>query len=129
MKNKRGFTLVELLAVIVILAIILAIAIPSISNLTTSSRENSFVSAVKMIIKGIDYQVLEAQSSGTSFDPTTDITEADLATLGADPDDFTDLVVTSADPITINLVSSTTGKFNGLSTTGATYTSITVTTP
>ncbi len=33
LKNQKGFTLVELLAVIVILGIIAAIAIPSIGNI------------------------------------------------------------------------------------------------
>lgn len=36
---KKGFTLIELLAVTVVLAIILAIAIPAISDLTSSSKK------------------------------------------------------------------------------------------
>ena len=43
LKNEKGLTLVELLAVIVILGIIAAIAIPSIGNII----ENSKVNAVK----------------------------------------------------------------------------------
>ena len=38
MKNKRGFTLVELLAVIVVLGIILLIDIPKITNVKESSK-------------------------------------------------------------------------------------------
>lgn len=38
MLDKKGFTLVELLAVIVILAVILAIAVPGISNMTKSAK-------------------------------------------------------------------------------------------
>ena len=41
MNMKKGFTLVELLAVIVILAIILAIAIPGISNIIDSSKKGA----------------------------------------------------------------------------------------
>jgi type IV pilus assembly protein PilA len=38
MKKNKGFTLVELLAVIVILAIILAIAIPGIGLIINNSK-------------------------------------------------------------------------------------------
>ena len=38
MKKKKGFTLVELLAVIVILAVILIIAMPKISDVIKNSK-------------------------------------------------------------------------------------------
>ena len=38
LKNEKGLTLVELLAVIVILGIIAAIAIPSIGNIVENTR-------------------------------------------------------------------------------------------
>ena len=41
MKKKKGFTLVELLAVIVILAVILIIAMPKISDVLKNSQEAS----------------------------------------------------------------------------------------
>ena len=41
-RNKNGFTLVELLAVIVIIAIIALITTPIILNVVQSSRENAF---------------------------------------------------------------------------------------
>lgn len=42
MKNKKGFTLVELLAVIVVLAIIMIIAIPSVLTAMDNAKKNSF---------------------------------------------------------------------------------------
>ena len=42
LKSKYGFTLVELLAVIVILAVILAIAVPGISIMIDNSKKSSF---------------------------------------------------------------------------------------
>ena len=41
-KHKRGFTLVELLAVIVILAVIMIIAIPSVLTIMTTARQRTF---------------------------------------------------------------------------------------
>lgn len=57
--NQKGFTLVELLAVIVVLAIILAIAIPGIAGLIESARRGAFESDAKMIVKAIEYKMLE----------------------------------------------------------------------
>ncbi len=48
MKNK-GFTLVELLAVIVVLAVILAIAIPSVLNIIEQSRKDVFTKSEDML--------------------------------------------------------------------------------
>lgn len=42
MKKRNGFTLVELLAVIVVLALIMIIAIPSILNTTNAAKKESF---------------------------------------------------------------------------------------
>jgi len=46
-KNQKGFTLVELLAVIVILAILLAIAIPEVTKYITKSRKDGLVATAK----------------------------------------------------------------------------------
>ena len=51
MDNKKGFTLVELLAVIVILAVILIIAIPQVTETIKVSRINAMKSSTKLISK------------------------------------------------------------------------------
>ncbi len=43
MKNKNGFTLIEMLAVIVILGLLIAIAIPSISHTIEKSRKKAYI--------------------------------------------------------------------------------------
>ncbi len=50
-RNKKGFTLVELLAVIVVLAVILAIAIPNVLGIIDNARKDSFASTAKMMIE------------------------------------------------------------------------------
>ena len=81
LRNKKGFTLVELLAVIVILAIILAIAVPTISSLINNQKKSAFEAGVKMILKGADYYIL--QNPGTTTLPTT------VATYGGAAADYT----------------------------------------
>jgi len=52
--NKKGFTLVELLAVIVILAIIAVISAPIINGIIEDSRMSAFKSSVNGIKKAIE---------------------------------------------------------------------------
>ncbi|MCI6627366.1 MAG: type II secretion system protein [Tenericutes bacterium] len=62
MKNKgRGFTLVELLAVIVILAVILVIAVPKVSEVINSSKKASFESSAKTIASQAEKKKMEKE--------------------------------------------------------------------
>ena len=67
MKNKKGFTLVELLAVIVILAVILAVAVPVVLGVINKSREDALNSTAGMIAAGVKNQYMIAQIEGESF--------------------------------------------------------------
>ncbi len=51
MKNRKGFTLVELLAVIAILAILVIIALPNVMGMFNDAKKNSFTTELKNIYK------------------------------------------------------------------------------
>ena len=53
MKSKKGFTLVELLGVIIILAVILLIAVPKITNIIDESKKEAYKSSVQGYINSI----------------------------------------------------------------------------
>ena len=67
-KNEKGFTLVELLAVIVILGLLMAIAIPSVTKYITQSRKktlmssmDSYVTAVTTAVNDNEFGALSTQ--------------------------------------------------------------------
>ena len=49
MKNKKGFTLVELLAVIAILAILVVIALPNVINMYNKAQKETFLTEAKKV--------------------------------------------------------------------------------
>ncbi len=51
-KNRKGFTLVELLAVIVVLAIVMSIAVVAITTVIDNARKSSFVMDAKQFLNG-----------------------------------------------------------------------------
>ena len=62
LKNKKGFTLVELLAVIVILAIIMVIATQQIGKVIAGARADSFVESYQMVAKQIQTYIISDQT-------------------------------------------------------------------
>ena len=64
MKNKKGFTLVELLAVIAILAILVIIALPNVINLYNKAQKETFLTEAKKVYSESEKKYLSNAISG-----------------------------------------------------------------
>ncbi len=67
MENKKGFTLVELLAVIAILAILVIIALPNVINMYTTAKKNTFVTEVQNLAKSAGSKYIQESMIGNSI--------------------------------------------------------------
>ncbi|MFA5407957.1 MAG: prepilin-type N-terminal cleavage/methylation domain-containing protein [Bacilli bacterium] len=76
MRKNKGFTLVELLAVIVILAIILAVAIPGIGAIINSSKKSSYNSQMNLIKKAASLYMAKYSNGTTTSVRLDDLIEA-----------------------------------------------------
>ena len=66
-KKNKAFTLIELLAVIIILGILMIIAIPSVTTYINNSRKSAYVNTAREIISGARNFVNEGKIS--MYDP------------------------------------------------------------
>lgn len=55
--NNKGFTLVELLATMIILAVIMAIAVPNIVGILNNNRADTYVEDAKKLLSLAEYKV------------------------------------------------------------------------
>ncbi len=66
MKDKKGFTLVELLAVIAILAILVIIALPNVINMYNSAKKQTFLTEARTIYKEAQKKYVSDSISGNN---------------------------------------------------------------
>ena len=66
MKNKKGFTLVELLAVIAILAILVIIALPNVINMYTKAQKEAFLTETKKVYSEAEKKYISSSISGNT---------------------------------------------------------------
>lgn len=90
--NQKGLTLVELLAVIVILGIIAAIAVPSIGNIIDNSKKDAHIANAQQLISSAKLAVAANDSivvftSGSATVTPISLQEAGYLDELTDPDD------------------------------------------
>ena len=120
MKKKRGFTLVELLAVIVILAVILIIAMPKISDVIKNSKEASLETTAKLIASQAEKKYTENQV----LDNSSTIKCSDVAKLNEN--DYGPCNITFDDKGNAKVSIVGKGKFEGMAVCNANKNSATV---
>ncbi|MBQ1812768.1 MAG: prepilin-type N-terminal cleavage/methylation domain-containing protein [Bacilli bacterium] len=116
MKNKEGFTLVELLAVIVILAVILIIAIPQIMDTIKETKLKTMEDSAKLIATNAEKDYLAQQTINSNYNATS-IPCSDVAKLSKD---YASCTITYNDSgvATVKLKGADGGKFSGVTCTG-----------
>ena len=72
--RKKGFTLVEIMIVVLIIGILMAIAVPNFIQARTTSRRNSCIANLKEIDSGKEQYAMEAK-----LDTGAAVTRANLA--------------------------------------------------
>ena len=78
-KNNKGFTLVELLAVIVVLAIVMGLAVVGITSVLDSTRKSAFAADAKSYLDGA-HQLVRADEATTLLGGTSKYTPTCNAT-------------------------------------------------
>ena len=67
MKNKKGFTLVELLAVIAILAILVIIALPNVINMYNKAQKETFLTETKKVYTEAEKKYISSSITGNTI--------------------------------------------------------------
>ena len=82
--NKKGFTLVELVIVVAVMAILVAVAIPAISTITDTAEEQVIASNCRTIESLMKLAEAEAEAEGTTTAYEQKLYESKL---GIEPND------------------------------------------
>ena len=112
--KKKGFTLVELLAVIVILAVILIIAMPKISDVIKKTRLSSLEATTKMIINFAEKKYTENQV----LEQGTNINCSDVAKLNKNDYGICKITFDDKGNASVILNGKKDGKFDNLTCSG-----------
>ena len=68
MQRKRGFTLIELVVVLAVLAIIMAIAVPMFTGVREQAKVDSDMATMASIAKLAEFEYVRQEEDGTALD-------------------------------------------------------------
>lgn len=66
LKNRKGFTLIELIVVLAVLAVIMAIAIPRFMGVQERAEEDADEATLEMVAKAAELYYVQENLSGTT---------------------------------------------------------------
>lgn len=88
-KNKKGFTLVELIVVIAIVAVLAAVGIPAIAGYVAKSKQATLDSNAKTIATQAQVKYSNMEAQGKSYSEINSVTVEEIAKLaGIDTSKF-----------------------------------------
>ena len=82
--NKKGFSLVEMLLVLVLIAIVSMIVLPNISKMTSSSKEKEIEGYLKLLEENLNLYVIDKKESIVWNNNKTEITFDELKKVNPD---------------------------------------------
>lgn len=109
---KRGFTLVELLAIICVIGMIIVIAAPNMYIYTEEAKKDKFMEDARSIIKGVELYMEENDMINLPEEGLV-IEDLDLDVSGK-VDAYSGIVIMSDNEVTIETMSD--GKYCGFGT-------------
>ena len=100
--NKKGFTLIEVLAVLLIISIIALITTPIIINVINNSKENAFIQDVNSLVDSIRTYQAENNYEEVTVDYTTG-ENTNLLELDGDLPDAGQITINDAGKVSVAL--------------------------
>lgn len=113
MKNKKGFTLVELIVVIVIIGILAAILIPRMTGFTDKAKSTEALVIAKEVATAYDSYLAEKEADGDWPIAAADVSAAETYVANLASMDVGDFTLEEDGGVSVTKNSKTAGRTSG----------------